>query len=45
MPDPRMTIGVYSHVQAESRREVIEKLASILDATGAKLEPLSQLIQ
>jgi len=43
--DPRITIGVYSHVQAESRREVVEKLASILDATGPNLEPISQLIQ
>jgi len=43
--DPRITLSVYSHVQAESRREVVEKLASILDAAGPKLEPMSQLIQ
>jgi integrase len=35
--DPRITIGVYSHVQAESRRQVVEKLATILDATGPNL--------
>jgi len=32
--DPRITIGVYSHVQAESRRAVVEKVASVLDLNG-----------
>jgi hypothetical protein len=40
-----MTIGVYSHVQAESRRLVVEKLAAILGLNGPNLEPVSQLIQ
>ena len=43
--DPRMTIGVYSHVQAESRRLVVEKLAAILDLNGPNLHPVSPLIQ
>lgn len=36
--DPRMTIGVYSHVQAESRRSAVERLASVLDLSGPKYE-------
>lgn len=40
--DPRVTIGVYSHVQAESRREVVEKVASILDLNGPNHQTMSQ---
>lgn len=43
--DPRMTIGVYSHVQAESRRQVVERLASVLDLNGPKEVKFDQLIQ
>jgi len=43
--DPRITIGVYSHVQAESRRAVVEKVASILDLDGANQKAMSQSIQ
>lgn len=43
--DPRITIGVYSHVQAESRREVVEKVASILDLNGPNPQTISQVIK
>jgi integrase len=43
--DPRVTIGVYSHVNAEARRGVVEKLASILDLNGPKFESIGQVIQ
>jgi len=39
--DARITIGVYSHVQAESRRAVIERVASILDLNGPKPQTIS----
>jgi integrase len=32
--DPRMTIGIYSHVHAESRRSAVERLAAVLDLNG-----------
>ena len=40
--DPRITIGVYSHVQAESRRAVVEKVASVLDLDGPNQQTMSQ---
>ena len=43
--DPRATIGVSSHVSAESRRAVVEKLASILDLNGPNYVPGTQSIQ
>jgi integrase len=43
--DPRITIGLYSHVQAESRRNAVEKIASILDCFGPNTEPLTPRIQ
>jgi len=43
--DPRITIGVYSHVQAESRRAVVEKVASVLDLDGPNQQTMSQTNQ
>jgi integrase len=43
--DPRVTIGVYSHVQVESRRAVVEKVASVLDLDGPNRIAVSQLNQ
>lgn len=43
--DPRMTIGVYSHVQVESRRELVDKLASILCPNVPNVVPMSERIQ
>lgn len=43
--DPRVTIGVYSHVQVESRRAVVEKVASVLDLDGPNRNTVSQLNQ
>jgi integrase len=43
--DPRITIGVYCHVQAESRRAVVEKVASVLDLDGPNQQSMSQSIQ
>jgi hypothetical protein len=40
--DPRITIGVYSHVQAESRRAVVEKIASVLDLDGPNQQTTGQ---
>jgi integrase len=43
--DPRVTIGLYSHANAESRRLVVERVASILDLNGPIPEPITQRIQ
>lgn len=43
--DPRITIGIYGHVQAESRRAVVEKLASILAPDGPNQKAISQSTQ
>ena len=43
--DPRVTIGVYSHVQVESRRAVVEKVASVLDLDGPNRNTVSALNQ
>lgn len=43
--DPRVTIGVYSHVAAQARREVVEKLAAILDLSWTMNESDGHLIQ
>lgn len=41
--DPRVTISVYSHIQVESRRGVVDKLASILDLDGPNQKTMRQL--
>jgi integrase len=43
--DARTTLGIYGHVVGNAHREAVEKLASILDPVGPKLEPVVQLIQ
>lgn len=43
--DPRVTIGVYSHVNAQARRDVVEKVASVLASNGLNLEPITPIIQ
>jgi integrase len=43
--DPRITLSVYSHVQVESRRAVVEKVASVLDLDGPNRNTVSQLNQ
>jgi integrase len=43
--DPRMTIGVYSHVQVESRRGLVDRLASILCPNVPNLVDMSKIIQ
>jgi integrase len=43
--DPRITLGVYSHVQIESRRAVVEKVASVLDLDRPNRNVTSQLNQ
>jgi len=43
--DARTTLGIYGHVVGNAHREAVEKVASILDPVGPKLEPVTQLIQ
>ncbi|PYU13037.1 MAG: hypothetical protein DMG37_11480 [Acidobacteria bacterium] len=43
--DARTTLGIYGHVVGDAHREAVEKVASILDPVGPKLEPVTQLIQ
>ena len=43
--DARTTLGTYGHVVGNAHREAVEKVASILDPVGPKLEPVTQLIQ
>ena len=37
--DPRITLGIYSHVVGNSQREAVEKLAAILRPNAPKLKP------
>jgi integrase len=43
--DPRVTLGIYSHVVGDSHRRAIEKVADILDYNGLQTEDGSELIQ
>jgi len=43
--DARTTLGIYGHVVGNAHREAVEKVASILDPVGPKLEPVTQVIQ
>jgi integrase len=43
--DPRVTLGIYSHVIGESHRNAVEKIAGVLDPNGPKPETKSKWIQ
>ncbi len=43
--DPRVTLGIYSHVIGESHRNAVEKIAVVLDPNGPKPEINSKWIQ
>jgi integrase len=43
--DPRITLGIYSHVVGNSQREAVEKLAAILRPNAPKLKPDGKWIQ
>jgi integrase len=43
--DPKLTLGVYSHVVGDSQRKAVEKLASILRPNAPKSEPDGKWIQ
>lgn len=43
--DPRMTLGVYSHVIGESQRNAVEKIARILDPCGPQEKANSKWVQ
>ena len=43
--DPRVTLGIYSHVIGGSHRNAVEKIAVILDPNGPKPEISSKWIQ
>lgn len=36
--DPRVTLGIYTHVIGESQRKTIEKIAVVLDPSGPQGE-------
>jgi integrase len=43
--DPRITLGIYSHVVGNSQRDAVEKLAAILRPNAPKLGPDGEWIQ
>jgi integrase len=43
--DPRVTIGIYSHVIGESQRDAVEKIAAVVDPSGPKQEAIGKWIQ
>lgn len=43
--DPRITLGIYSHVVGDSQRNAVEKLAELLRPDAPKLEGSGQYIQ
>jgi integrase len=43
--DPRITLGIYSHVVGDSQRDAVEKLAAILRPNAPKLKPDTEWIQ
>jgi integrase len=43
--DPRVTLGIYSHVIGDSHRRAVEKVAEILDYNGLQSQEGSELIQ
>jgi len=43
--DPKLTLGVYSHVVGDSQRNAVEKLAAILNPNGPKSEADGEWIQ
>jgi integrase len=43
--DPRVTLGIYSHVIGDSQRGAVEKLAAILRPNAPKSKPDSEWIQ
>jgi integrase len=43
--DPRITLGIYSHVVGNSQRAAVEKLATILRPNAPKLKPEDEWIQ
>jgi integrase len=43
--DPRVTLGVYSHVIGESHRNAVEKIAVVLDPSGPQQKTINKWIQ
>ena len=43
--DPRITLGIYSHVIGNSQRDAVEKLAGILRPNAPRLKPDGEWIQ
>ena len=43
--DPRVTLGIYSHVIGESHRDAVKKLAVVLDPSGPSPKSIGKWIQ
>ncbi|MGB7226274.1 MAG: site-specific integrase, partial [Candidatus Acidiferrales bacterium] len=43
--DPRVTLGIYSHVIGESQRDAVEKIAAVVDPSGPKGKAIGKWIQ
>ena len=43
--DPRVTLGVYSHVIGEAQRKAVEKIAVVLDPSGPQQKGIGKWIQ
>lgn len=43
--DPRVTVGIYSHVIGESQRKAVERIALMLDPSGPQQKSIGKWIQ
>jgi integrase len=43
--DPRITLGIYSHVLGDSQRQAVERVAQLLDSSGLTQENILQRVQ
>ena len=43
--DPRVTLGVYSHLIGDAHRNAVEKVARVLDSSGHQLGRMGKWVQ
>ncbi len=43
--DPRVTLGIYSHILGDEQRQAVERVAQLLDSSGLTQEAKAGLLQ